>query len=210
MEQGLGCLWNKWDPQFEACDTETWTYIARFLDKLNVFCLMRYKLLITTNKWQQLHDCTMTSKDPSVLTATSKTKTSLFSQPRNVVMTTRMLTKRLMISNGTTRHMAIKQWWWDNEIFHFRHLQFEISPCLSSWKSSNAPDWEGGIIYWILLLRTNISLPLESQQVSELYQADHAMWNRTAEAKGNATELNRQHPSNGSIKEAKAMAFGFT
>lgn len=66
--------------------------------------------------------------------------------------------------------------------------------------------WESelGIIYWIWSRRTNISLPLKSEQVSDLYEADPALWNRSAEAKRNATELNSQHPSNVSIKEAKA------
>lgn len=108
-----------------------------------------------------------------------------------------------MIRNGTTRHMAIKQGWEDNKFFHFRHLQFEISPRLSSWNSSNYRNWGRGIIYWMRLLRTNISLPLESQKVLELYEADPAVWNGTAGAKGNATEHYSQHPSNGSIKETK-------
>lgn len=70
-----------------------------------------------------------------------------------------------MIQNGTSSQTAIKQKRWDNEIFHFRHLQFKISPWLSSWDSSSSGDWGGGVIYWVLLLRTNISLPLEPQRL---------------------------------------------
>lgn len=108
----------------------------------------------------------------------------------------------------TTRHMAIKHWWWDNEILHFRHLQFDISPWLSSWNSSNSRNWGGGASfigsdYWGQIF-------IYPSEVSELYKADPAVWNRTAEAKGNANEHYNQHPSNGSIKEVKAVASGLT
>lgn len=88
------------------------------------------------------------------------------SRQTSVTIRSRMLRKKkLIIRNGTTRHMAIKQSWWDHEIFHFRHLQLE-NQSLAGW--SIPREWRGGIIYWIWLLRTNISLPLESDQVSEL------------------------------------------
>lgn len=108
--------------------------------------------------------------------------------------------------------------WWENDIFHFRHLHFKTQPrpvlYFVLWNSSNSQDWGGGIIYWIGLWRTNISLPLGSPSGSlELYETDRAVWNGpAAEAEGNANAatLYSQHPSDGSIKEAKAVASGLT
>lgn len=117
------------------------------------------------------------------------------SRQTSVTIRSRMLReKKLIIRNGTTRHMAIKQSWWDHEIFHFRHLQLE-NQSLAGW--SKPREWRGGIIYWIWLLRTNISLPLESDQVSELFETDSALWSRSAEDR-------TQHESNAFIKEIKA------
>lgn len=47
--------------------------------------------------------------------------------------------KKKRIRNGTNRHMVIKQWRWDNEIFHSGHLQIEMNSWLSWWNG----EWGG-------------------------------------------------------------------